>query len=72
MVTFMVIKIKVSSQFIPQFPGAVEFVDINALIFDASPQTLHKDIVEAPATVIHADGYTGIYEYLGIFRACVV
>ena len=72
MVTPMVIKLKVFCQFPPQFPGAVEFVDIYAFILDASPKPLHEDVIETPATVVHADKYVGIYEYLSIFRACIV
>ena len=55
MVTFIVIKFKVSSQFIPQFLRAVEFVDIDTFIFDTSPQALHKDVVQGSSATIPTD-----------------
>jgi len=69
MVTFIVIMLKIYRQFSAQLLWAVKFVDINALIFNTSPQAFDEDIIKAPASMIHADRYTGIYEYLSILRA---
>jgi hypothetical protein len=29
---------------------------VHVLVFDASPETLHEDVVQSPPTPVHADG----------------
>ena len=62
---FPVVKAKIPCQTLARVPHALVVLQIDLLIFDTPPQTLHKHVVQGPPAAIHADPNAAVLEALG-------
>ena len=53
--SLMVVEIQIGRDLFSAMSRRVILVQIHLLIFQASPQPLHKDVVECPTFTVHAD-----------------
>ena len=63
-----VIKIKIFPKTIMGVPHRHIFMDVNIIIFYRPPQTLGKNIIQVPASPVHADPDFIIQQHLREFQ----
>ena len=59
MISTSVVKNEIVPQAFPRMIHVLVFLQVDLLVFDRSPQPLHKDVVVETALSVHADPHTG-------------
>jgi hypothetical protein len=62
MQTLVVVQVKVARQIRPRLVNRAIIFQINLVIFDSTPKTLHKNVIKHSACAIHTDRNTGIFQ----------
>ena len=59
---FGVVKLEVSLQVTPRIENRRILMKVNFLVFDTAPETLNENVVEGPATAVHADSDIFVFQ----------
>ena len=57
-----IVELKISTQARDGLRRGFVITDVDVFVFDASPEPLNEDVVQRPASPVHADGDLALFE----------